>query len=85
MREAHFFAEGGFDDILYAVPITPDKLLEAGELTKKLDAFHIILDHPETLAAVEAHGPPCAGKVWSVYLMVDCGYHRDGVDPARYC
>lgn len=25
---------------------------------------------------------PRSGKPWSVWLMVDCGYHRDGVDPA---
>ena len=25
LAEAEFFAKGGFDDILYAVPLTPDK------------------------------------------------------------
>ena len=78
LAEAQFFAAGGFDDILYAVPITPDKFKEAGSLTASLEAFHIILDHPETLDALIAHGPPCEGKPWSVYMMVDCGYHRDG-------
>ncbi len=24
-----------------------------------------------------------AEKRWSVHIMVDCGYHRDGVDPAE--
>mmetsp|Transcript_39682 Transcript_39682/g.48144 ORF Transcript_39682/g.48144 Transcript_39682/m.48144 type:complete len:378 (+) Transcript_39682:149-1282(+) len=80
LAEAQFFATGGFDDILYAVPITPDKLKEAGELTNSLTQFHIIVDHPVTLQAV-LNAAPAPGKKWSIWIMVDCGYHRDGVDP----
>ena len=36
LAEAQFFADGGFDDILYAVPITPDKL---GEAADRIDRF----------------------------------------------
>ncbi|CAE7038970.1 unnamed protein product, partial [Symbiodinium natans] len=77
---AEFFADGGFDDICYAVPITADKLPQAGRLVERLEAFHVAVDHP---AAVDAllERPPCANKAWSVFLMVDCGYGRDGVDP----
>ena len=82
LAEASFFAEGGFDDILYAVPITPDKLLQAAALTDALHAFHIIIDHAVQLDGILAAPPPTSGKPWSVWMMVDCGYHRDGVDPA---
>ena len=81
LREAQFFANGGFDDILYAVPITPDKLADAAALTLQLDAFHIMVDNSEQLRHVLRAAPPSRAKPWSVVLMVDCGYHRDGVDP----
>eukprot|EP01047_Picozoa_sp_COSAG01_P067870 COSAG01_NODE_9674_length_2372_cov_4.364716_4_plen_83_part_00 len=37
--------DSGFDDVLYAVPITPDKLAQAAALTDRMGAFHIIIDH----------------------------------------
>eukprot|EP01059_Diplonema_ambulator_P003451 TRINITY_DN13135_c1_g1_i2.p1 TRINITY_DN13135_c1_g1~~TRINITY_DN13135_c1_g1_i2.p1 ORF type:complete len:363 (+),score=103.87 TRINITY_DN13135_c1_g1_i2:493-1581(+) len=76
LREAQFFMEGGFDDILYAVPITPDKLDQAAEISKRI-AFHVMVDNPAQLDAILAHPHPS----WSLFIMVDCGYHRDGVDP----
>ena len=45
------------------MPITPDKLQEAGELTEALEQFHIIVDNPVQFDAIEAHGAPCEGKV----------------------
>jgi D-serine deaminase-like pyridoxal phosphate-dependent protein len=80
LAEVQFFTSGGFDDIIYAVPITPDKLEEAAELTKKLTNFHIIVDNKVQVDAIMKYGKPC-DKPWSIYMMVDCGYHRDGVDP----
>ena len=81
LAEAQFFADGGFDDILYAVPITPDKLGEAAALTRRLDAFHVICDHPTQLEAILALPRPAPDKPWSVFIMVDCGYHRVSVCP----
>lgn len=86
LAEARFFADAGFDDILYAVPITADKLTEAGQLVQRLDVFHVVVDHPAQVDALCANPPPSKSPsdthgVWSVVLMVDCGYGRDGVDP----
>ena len=81
LAEAEFFAAGGFDDILYAVPITPDKLPQAAALTVALESFHIIIDNVIQLEAIFALQAPSPRKLWSVFIMVDCGYHRDGVDP----
>ncbi len=82
LAEAAFFAAGGFSDITYAVPVAPAKLAEAADLAVRLDRFNLLVDHPATAAAVEA----CARErnvVLSVFLKVDCGYHRAGVDPER--
>ena len=80
LAEAEFLADGGFDDILYAVPLSPDKLPHALALNEKLDAFHVLLDHEVQVAAL-IDGIPDGSKPLSVYVAVDCGYHRDGVDP----
>ena len=71
LAEAEFFAAGGFDDILYAVPITADKLPDAARLTRRLGTFHVMVDHPRQLDAILAAGPPAPGAPWSVVVMVD--------------
>lgn len=81
LAEAAFFADANFDDILYAVPITPDKLEQAAGLTVRLEAFHVMVDSADQVDGLLARPAPSPEKRWSVVLMVDCGYGRDGVDP----
>jgi D-serine deaminase-like pyridoxal phosphate-dependent protein len=80
MAEAEFFADAGFRDITYAVPIAPEKLAHAAALAARIERFNILLDSAAALRAVEefhdAHG-----VVFDVFLKIDCGYHRAGVDP----
>jgi len=54
-------------------------LVDAGA---KTDIKNVCVDHYEQLDAIVARAaqPPHAAEAWSVVLMVDCGYHRDGVD-----
>ena len=80
LAEAHFFHKAGFDDITYAFPITPNKLDEAAELTRRLKHFHVLIDQFTTAEAVAACGRDNQVR-FSVFLKVDCGYHRAGVDP----
>jgi D-serine deaminase-like pyridoxal phosphate-dependent protein len=80
MAEAEFFADGGFRDITYGVPIAPEKLARAAALAARIERLNILIDSQAALRAVEdfhaAHG-----VVFDVFLKVDCGYHRAGVDP----
>jgi D-serine deaminase-like pyridoxal phosphate-dependent protein len=80
MAEAEFFADDGFRDITYAVPIAPDKLERAASLATRIERFSILIDSELTLRAVEAYAIS-VGVVFDVFLKVDCGYHRAGVDP----
>merc|ERR1719353_1906224 len=64
LAEAHFFADGGFDDIVYAVPITPDKLDEAAGLAARLEAFHVTVDHRVQVEALLARAAPAEGRRW---------------------
>ena len=87
LAEAEFLASGGFDDILYAVPITADKLAAADELNRRLERFHVMADHPSTVQQLTSRALTNPTKLTrptkplSVVVMVDCGYRRDGVDP----
>lgn len=79
VREAEFFADHGFDDILFASPIVRERLssrLKA--LANKLDKFHLIYESEQGINGL-INTPLDAGKKWSVFLDVDCGYGRTGV------
>src|SRR5438270_12771410 len=80
LAEAEFFADYGFDDITYAVPIGPGKLERAAALATRIKRLNLLLDSFEALQALEAF---CTrqGTTFNVFLKVDCGYHRAGVDP----
>jgi D-serine deaminase-like pyridoxal phosphate-dependent protein len=76
LAEAEFFAQAGFRDITYAVPIPPEKIDRAAALAGRIDALRLLIDSESALRALESHG-----GTFDVFLKVDCGYHRAGVDP----
>jgi D-serine deaminase-like pyridoxal phosphate-dependent protein len=82
LAEGELLADGGFRDVTYAMPIAPEKLARAAALARRLERLNILLDSEETLRAVEAFHAS-TGVIFDVFLKVDCGYHRAGVDPAN--
>jgi D-serine deaminase-like pyridoxal phosphate-dependent protein len=82
LAEAEQFAKHGFRDITYAVPVAPEKLARAAALAQRVERLNLLIDSDAALRAMEefhaAHG-----SVFNVFLKVDCGYHRAGVDPAQ--
>ena len=84
IAEARAFASSGFSDILYGICIEPSKLPYLWELhTTPGMRLRVMIDSAEAWQALqtwwEGHG---CGRPWSVYLKVDAGYRRAGVDPA---
>lgn len=80
LAEASVFAAAGFDDITYAVPIEPGKFAAVVALAASGVRMAVITDDagiPAPLAAAAAR----AHVTLDVYVKVDCGYHRCGVDP----
>jgi D-serine deaminase-like pyridoxal phosphate-dependent protein len=74
--EAAVFARAGFSDITWAFPIDPSHVAPARGIVQQTGAtLRVLVDD---LAAAEA----LAGSGLHVWLKVDCGYHRAGVDPA---
>jgi D-serine deaminase-like pyridoxal phosphate-dependent protein len=80
LAEAEFFARDGFRDITYAVPIAPEKLQRAAELASRIDRLSVLIDSEKALRAIE-ESSSSQGVTFDVFLKVDCGYHRAGVDP----
>jgi D-serine deaminase-like pyridoxal phosphate-dependent protein len=76
LAEAELFAEAGWRDITYAVPIAPEKLERAAALASRLERLNVLIDSQQVLQAIEQ-----SGHVFDVFLKVDCGYHRAGVNP----
>jgi D-serine deaminase-like pyridoxal phosphate-dependent protein len=81
LAEARGFFAGGFRDQTWAVPLSPARLPEACDLAEKMETLNLLLDSAEALAAVEVIARQRRRKL-PVFLKVDCGYHRAGVDPA---
>ena len=75
LHEARVFAEHGFEDITWAFPVILSQLEQARAVSQRT-ALSLVVDGPEAVAALERARHPFA-----VWLKVDCGYHRAGVDP----
>jgi D-serine deaminase-like pyridoxal phosphate-dependent protein len=78
LAEAEVFADAGFRDITYAVPIAPsrEKLARAAEIAQRVERLSVLIDSDAALRALEEFD-----FTFDVFLKVDCGTHRAGVDP----
>src|SRR5256884_6782025 len=74
--EAEVFARAGITDLTWAFPIDPGHIAHARRIAHDTGAtLRVVVDD---LGAARA----LAGSGLHVWLKVDCGYHRAGVDPA---
>ena len=80
LAEARAFAAHGFTDITYAVPIEPGKFAEALELARLCERFALITDDAEIPPLLD-EAARRARLTLDLFLKVDCGYHRCGVEP----
>jgi len=80
LAEARAFAAHGFGDITYAVPIDHGKFREAVELARNGTRLSLLTDDIEIPPLLD-DASRRAGVKFDVFLKVDCGYHRCGVDP----
>lgn len=78
--EAQRFAEAGFNDITWAFPVPPVYATRALDLPDSV-VLRLVVDSKEAKGHLDKI---CRtkGKTIHVWLKVDCGYHRAGVDPA---
>lgn len=80
LAEAHFFAGHGYSDITYGVPVERGKFAEAIALAKQIERFAVITDDLETVGGLNERAKADGAKI-DVFLKVDVGTHRCGVEP----
>jgi D-serine deaminase-like pyridoxal phosphate-dependent protein len=83
LAEARFFARAGFRDITYAVPIAPARMREAVELGRSIGRLSLLLDSEAAMRALESCSASQQVRA-PVFLKIDCGNHRAGVDPTSH-
>jgi D-serine deaminase-like pyridoxal phosphate-dependent protein len=79
MFELEHFANAGFNDITLALPLIPDHIEKILGMADKA-TVRVVIDSVEMfekLDAIERVG----SERFHVWLKVDCGLHRAGVDP----
>ena len=73
--EAEVFARAGVRDLTWAFPIDPGHIPHARRIADETGVtLRVVVDDLRTARAL-------AGSGLHVWLKVDCGYHRAGVDP----
>ncbi len=82
LGEARAFAARGFRDITYAVPIEPGKFEEAVRLSGACERLALITDDASVPPLLDEAARRSGVKL-DLFLKVDCGYHRCGVEPDR--
>ncbi|MFI6166182.1 DSD1 family PLP-dependent enzyme [Nocardia sp. NPDC051052] len=80
LSEAEYFADGGYDDILYAVGIDPHKLPRVAALIRRGVALTALLDSPAQARAVTEFADEHGIRIPTL-IEIDCDGHRGGVLP----
>lgn len=80
LAEARAFSANGFSDITYAVPIERGKFAEAIELLRQGVTLNLLTDDAETARQLD-EAAAREGIKFDVFVKIDCGTHRVGVEP----
>ena len=75
LYEAKVFADHGFEDLTWAFPVILNRISEVRDLAEQV-TLRLVVDSQATVDVLEAQDFP-----FHVWLKVDCGYHRAGIDP----
>ncbi|UCH74594.1 MAG: alanine racemase [Rhodospirillales bacterium] len=80
LKEAHYFAERGFTDILYAVGFVPSKIGDAAAIQEMGDELILLTDN-KAAAAETAIRAARLGRRFPMMIEIDTGDKRCGLDP----
>ncbi|KAK6344345.1 hypothetical protein TWF696_007984 [Orbilia brochopaga] len=70
--------DGTVTDVLYGLPPAASYIPTLSSLSREIPNLRLIVDHVSQLEAL-TRLPPLCGKPWSIFIKIDCGYHRAGV------
>lgn len=80
LAEAAYFAKAGFRDILYAVPVAPQKLEQVASIMRDGTDLKIITDNVAVAQAIASKGQ-ALGVTYRTLIKIDCGLGRAGIAP----
>jgi D-serine deaminase-like pyridoxal phosphate-dependent protein len=80
LAEAVAFADNGFRDITYAVPIETGKFGQAIGLRQAGVKLNLLTDDEDTVRSLD-EAAAASDVVFDVFLKIDVGTHRCGVEP----
>ena len=80
LEEARAFAKHGFTDITYAVPIERGKFADAIEILNGGVKLNLLTDDEDTVRSLDKAATK-ADVLFEVFLKIDVGTHRVGVEP----
>lgn len=80
LAEARVFAKHAFNDITYAVPIERGKFADATKILRSGAKLNLLTDDAETVRSLDKAAGD-AGARFDVFVKIDCGTHRVGVEP----
>jgi D-serine deaminase-like pyridoxal phosphate-dependent protein len=80
LAEARAFGKHGFSDITYAVPIEKGKFEDAIDILMSGVKLNLLTDDTDTVRALDIAAGK-AGVTLDLFLKIDCGTHRVGVEP----
>ena len=80
LKEAEYFLDAGFKDIIYAVSMVPEKLSRAKAIMENGADLKLIIDDSEIAKKINSFGEKnkC---VFKVMIEIDSDMHRAGLSP----
>jgi D-serine deaminase-like pyridoxal phosphate-dependent protein len=82
LKEAEWFAHGGFRDILLAAGVVPQKFPHAARIQRETGCDLILVTDALAVAQAAAAFATANGVTLSFLIEIDCGEHRSGLPPA---
>ncbi len=79
LKEAEYFIEAGYSDVLYAVGVTPNKFPRVERILRDLKGDLTLVTDNAVVAAAAADFAAQRGLTLRFLIEVDCGDHRAGV------
>lgn len=80
LREAEYFADAGFKDIIYAVSIVPEKLSRVVDLLNRDVDLKMIIDDVDVAKEINAYGERFK-RTFCILIEIDVDMHRAGLSP----
>ena len=68
MAETEMLAAAGFDDVLYAYPLSAAHMERNAQMMARMEKYHVMAHDQEAVRVLMDHAPP-EGKKWRVSLL----------------